>query len=260
MAGREGRVRGRLLGGLLMAGVMMVGAAACQRDSAPAGATGPLSTPDGPGAISGRIEFVGTPPPRPELRVSSDPNCVMNGDTILSEAVVVGREGGLQNVFVYVSDGLGDRRYEVPSEPVVLDQVGCRYIPHVFGVQVGQPVQIINSDPTLHNVHATTRGANFFNFTQMAGQGASMRDFKEPEVMVPLRCDVHGWMIAYAGVLTHPYYAVTDEDGRFAIRGLPPGTYTVEAWHERLGVQTATVTITEDEPEDAIDFSFEMQG
>jgi hypothetical protein len=251
-------IHGRLLGGLLLAGLAL-GAAACQRDGARGGATGPLSTPDGPGVITGRVEFVGTPPPRPELRVASDPNCVMDGDTILSEAVVVGPGGGLENVFVYVKDGLGDRRYAAPEEPVVLDQVGCRYIPHVFGLQVGQPLRILNSDPTLHNVHATTKTPNFFNFTQMAGQGPANRSFAEPEVMVPIRCDVHGWMIAYAGVLTHPYHAVSDADGRFDIRGLPPGTYTIEAWHERLGVQTTTVEITDDAPEEALAFSFEMQ-
>lgn len=246
--------------GCLLALAMAAGAAACQGEAPPAGTTGPLSVADGPGTVSGRISFTGVPPPRQELRVASDPNCVIDGEPVFSEAVVVGPEGGLQNVFVYVKDGLEGRQYAAPDEPVVLDQVGCRYIPHVFGVQVGQPVQVHNSDPTLHNIHATTKTANFFNFTQMAGQGVATRTFTEPEVMVPVRCDVHGWMIAYAGVLTHPFHAVTDEDGRFAISGLPAGTYTVEAWHERLGVQAGTVTISDADPDGTLEFSFASQG
>jgi hypothetical protein len=125
----------------------------------------------------------------------------------------------------------------------VLDQRGCRYTPHVFGVQVGQPVEIVNSDPTLHNVHAMPKTNDEFNFGQPV-QGMRMRrTFSKPEVMVPVRCDVHGWMNAYAGVVTHPFHAVTTADGAFAIKGLPPGKYTLEAWHERLGTQTQTITI-----------------
>jgi plastocyanin len=246
--------------GFLFALALAAGAAACQGEAPPAGTTGPLSAADGPGTVSGRISFTGVPPPRQELRVASDPNCVIDGESVFSEAVVVGPEGGLQNVFVYVKDGLGERQYAAPDEPVVLDQVGCRYIPHVFGVQVGQPVHVHNSDPTLHNIHATTKTANFFNFTQMAGQGTSTRTFSQPEVMVPIRCDVHGWMIAYAGVLPHPFFAVTDDDGRFRFEGLPPGTYTVEAWHERLGVQTGTVTITDGDADAELGLTFAMQG
>jgi plastocyanin len=241
---------------LVCAGVLTF--AACGGDGSP-GAGEPLVTADGPGTVTGRIIFDGEPPPRPELRVASDPNCVIDGPPLLSDAVVVGPDSGLQNVFVYVRDGLGQGRYAVPEEPVVLDQVGCRYTPHVFGVQVGQPVRIVNSDPTLHNVHATTKTSNFFNFTQMAGQGASTRTFSEPEIMVPVRCDVHGWMIAYAGVVPHPFFAVTDDTGRFSISGLPEGTYTIEARHERLGSKTGTVTVSEGAPDGTLEFSFALQ-
>src|SRR5690606_30634240 len=122
--------------------------------------TGGTDLPDGPGSIAGRVTFSGTPPPRQEVRVSSDPNCVIDGDRLLSETLIVGEDGGLQNVFVYVKDGLGDRRYVTPETPVVLDQQGCRYTPHVLGVQVGQPVHSLKSDPRLHNAHTIPSTSN----------------------------------------------------------------------------------------------------
>jgi plastocyanin len=161
----------------------------------------------------------------------------------LSEVVLVGPGNGLQNVFVYVKDGLGDRTFPAPQTPVVLDQKGCKYMPHVFGVQVGQTVEILNSDPTLHNVHAVPKVNAEFNFGQPAGVPKATRTFEKPEVMVPFRCDVHGWMAAFGGVVAHPFFAVTAQDGSYEIKGLPAGTYTLEAWHERFGVQTQTVTV-----------------
>jgi plastocyanin len=157
--------------------------------------------------------------------------------------LLVGPGNGLQNAFVYVKDGLGDRKFSPPQTPVVLDQKGCKYMPHVFGVQVGQTVTIVNSDPTLHNVHAVPKANSEFNFGQAVKGMKTNRVFDKPEVMVPFRCDVHGWMAAYGGVLSHPYFAVSNADGSFEIKGLPAGTYTVEVWHERLGTQTTTVTV-----------------
>jgi hypothetical protein len=161
----------------------------------------------------------------------------------MSELLVVGPGNGLKNVFVYVKDGLGARTYAVPTTPVMLDQKGCRYIPHVFGVQVGQPVQIANSDPTLHNVNSAPQNNRGFNFGQSPSTPAVTRTFDKPEIGVPFRCDVHTWMNAYAGVVAHPFFAVTADDGTFEIKGLPPGTYTIEAWHEQLGTQTQSVTV-----------------
>jgi plastocyanin len=153
-------------------------------------------------------------------------------------------------VFVYVKDGLGGLKFPVPSTPVVLDQKGCRYAPHVVGVQVGQGFEVLNSDSTLHNVHALPTANREFNTGQpLAGLRYSHR-FSTREVMVPFKCDVHPWMRAYIGVLDHPFFGVTGADGTFTLTGLPPGTYTVEAWHEKLGTQTQTVTIGDKESKD----------
>ena len=211
--------------------------------------------PDGPGVITGRISFDGVPPQRAPLRMAADPGC-KPGPESLSEATIVGPDMGLKNVFVYVKDGLGNRIYETPSTPIVLDQVGCRYEPHVFGVHVGQPVEIRNSDPTLHNVHAIPKTNDEFNFGQQPSSPPFVRMFETPEIGVSFQCDVHGWMRAYANVVTHPFYAVTNDDGTFEIKGLPPGTYTIEAWHERLGTQSQQVTIADGSPNVTAAFSF----
>jgi plastocyanin len=216
--------------------------------------------PDGPGVISGQVWYEGEPPPRTAVPMSADPNCKPSGAQALSESTIVGPGGGLRNVFVHVRDGLGNRIYETPATPIVLDQEGCRYEPHVFGVIVGQPVEIRNSDPTLHNVHAIPKINDEFNFGQQPSTPAVVRTFDEPEIGLPFRCDVHGWMRTYANVVTHPFFAVTKEDGTFEIKGLPPGTYTIEAWHERLGTQTQQVTISEGSPSVTAAFSFKPAG
>ena len=196
----------------------------------------------GTSTVSGSITLQGTPPPAETIRMNSDPVCVKEATDTETDYYVVGDGGGLGNVFVYVKEGLSGS-YPVPSETITLDQQGCRYTPHVFGVQVGQTVQITNSDPTLHNIHATPAVNAEFNTGQPI-QGMSMeRTFDEAEVMVPFKCDVHGWMNAYVGVLAHPYFATTGPDGAFDISNLPAGSYVIEAWHEMLGVQTQNVTV-----------------
>ena len=174
--------------------------------------------------------------------MGSDPLCMPEGPST-SEVVVVGPGNGLQNVFVYVKDGLGDRKFPAPSTPVELDQKGCKYVPHVFGAQVGQPVKIVNSDPTLHNVHALPKDNTEFNFGQPLKGMETTRMFDKPEIMVRFKCDVHGWMAAWGGIVAHPFFAVTKPDGSFEIKGLPAGTFTIETWHEQFGLQTQTVTV-----------------
>ena len=237
-----------------------LGATACggstQQQSAPAEpavVTNPVD-PATAGSVTGRIAFEGTPPAPTPIKMGSDPYCEKQGAAV-TETVVVAGDGGLKNVFVYVKDGLGNLRFPVPATPVVLDQKSCRYVPHVFGVQVGQPVEIVNSDPTLHNIHALAQTNREFNMGQPS-PGKDTHTFSTKEVMVPFKCDVHGWMRAYIGVLDHPFFAVTAPDGTFSLKGLPPGTYTVEAWHEKLGTQTQTVTIGASETKGDVAFTF----
>ena len=197
------------------------------------------------GAISGHVVFAGTPPAPDVIRVGLDQVCAQTvGANVQSQAVLVGKDGALQNAFVYVKDGLDPSyTFDVPTTPVTLDQKGCRYEPRIFGVRAGQPIEVVNDDPTLHNVHALPMANQEFNQGEPT-QGARLtRTFTVPEVMVRFKCDVHAWMTAYAGVMANPYFAVTGADGTFEIKGLPPGTYTIEAWHEKFGTRTATVTV-----------------
>jgi plastocyanin len=192
--------------------------------------------------IAGTITFEGTPPAARPVPMDSDPKCIPEPGAA-SEVLVVGPDKGVKNVFVYVKDGLGARTYAVPATPVMLEQKGCRYVPHVFGVQAGQTISVANNDTTLHNVHALPKNNREFNFGQPANVPAVPRVFDKPEIGLPFRCDVHGWMSAYVNVVSHPFFAVTNEAGGFEIKGLPPGTYTIELWHERLGTQSQSVTV-----------------
>jgi plastocyanin len=208
------------------------------------------------GGITGKVVLEGTAPAAEAIRMNADPVCVREAKgATQTEFFVVGEGGTLSNVFVYVKDGLGNYQFPAATEPVVLDQLGCRYHPHVFGLRVGQPLQIVNSDPTLHNIHATPKNNQEFNTGQPIKGMKMDHTFTAEEVMVPFKCDVHGWMNAYAGVLPHPYFAVTTDGGTFELKGLPPGTFTVEAWHEKLGAQTQSVTIGEKETKEA-NFTF----
>ena len=158
-----------------------------------------------------------------------------------SPEVVVGPAGELANVFVYVKDFKGQA--PAPSGPALLDQVGCQYTPRVSGVQVGQTLEIKNSDSTLHNVHALAKVNNEFNVGQPVQGMISKKTFDKQEVMIKFKCDVHGWMASYLAVLPHPYYGVSQANGTFTINGLPPGTYTLEAWHEKYGAQTQQIQV-----------------
>jgi plastocyanin len=197
------------------------------------------------GDIKGLVSVDGALPANEPIKMNADPICLRqaNGPQTM-ETYIVGADGkSLANVFVYVKDGLGNYTFPVPTEPARIDQRQCRYTPHVFGIRVGQPLEITNSDPTLHNIHAMATANREFNNGQPIQGMKTIHTFTAKEVMVPFKCDVHGWMNAYVGVLDHPYFAVTDASGTFTLKGLPAGTYTIEAWHEKLGATSQSVTV-----------------
>ncbi|MCI0398758.1 MAG: carboxypeptidase regulatory-like domain-containing protein [Chloroflexi bacterium] len=207
-------------------------------------------------SIAGRVLFTGTAPEPEPILMDAEPVCQeKHPDGAFTETVVVNGDGTLQNVFVYVKDGLGDLEFPVPEEGVVLDQTGCHYVPHVLGVQVGQDLIIRNSDGILHNIHPMPTTNRAFNLGQPVAMD-STKQFTEVEVMIPIECDVHDWMLGYLGVLDHPYFDTTGEDGAFSLPNLPPGTYTIAAWHELYGEQTMSVTVGEQEAAE-IEFTFE---
>jgi plastocyanin len=190
------------------------------------------------GRVTGRVMLDGAAPANLPIKMTSDPVCISQNPNGATFENFVVDNGALENVFVYVKDGLGDYYFDVPADPVKLDQHGCRYVPHVLGVRAGQPLAISNSDDTLHNVHALPKTNQEFNRGQHVKGMVDTKTFAAREVMVPFKCDVHGWMQAFVGVMDHPYFAVTHDGGTFDLKNLPPGTYTVEAWHEK---QTVTI-------------------
>ncbi|HEY3884206.1 MAG TPA: carboxypeptidase regulatory-like domain-containing protein [Vicinamibacterales bacterium] len=209
------------------------------------------------GAISGKVLIDGKLPDNPVINMVSDPACVAanTGHEVRGESYVADN-GGLENVFVYIKDGLGNKYvFDQPMQPVKLDQKGCHYIPHVLGVRVAQPLEIVNDDSTLHNVHGMPETNQEFNYGQAVQGQSNTVTFTAPEVLIPFKCDVHVWMNAYVGVVDNPYFAVTADGGTFSLTQIPPGTYTVEAVHEKLGRSSQTVTLGPKESKD-ITFTF----
>jgi plastocyanin len=226
--------------------------------SSPAAPAAPSGAPAaGGGTVTGSIRFEGTAPAPTKVQMSADPICAQaHSSPVMTEDVVVNANGTLKNVVVYVKEGADAR--PAPQVPVVLDQQGCWYSPHVFTLQVDQPLQIVNSDATMHNVNAKPGANQAFNLAQPTKGMKSTKKFTKPEAGVKFKCNVHPWMSAYAVVTPHGFASVSGDDGTFAIAGLPAGTYTLEAWHEKYGTQTATITVPEGGAATA-DFVFKAQ-
>ena len=205
------------------------------------------------GSITGTVTYEGKIPKLKKFDMAIEPVCVMKHEadpvkyTGRSEALVLGDGNTMANIFVQVISGLPEKEYPAPEEPVVLDQNGCTYMPHVLALMVGQPLKFLNSDSVLHNLHTLPEENDEFNVTMPKFLKETLRTFEYAEGMFPVKCDVHPWMGGFIAVLAHPFFDVTEKDGQYQLNDLPPGTYTLEAWHEKLGTRSAEVTITGDE-------------
>lgn len=209
------------------------------------------------GTVTGSVRFEGAVPPMATLRMFAEcaalhPEPVPSGDMLV-------KDGRVENAFVYVKDGLGNRVFPVPATPVDVDQKGCLYHPRVVGVQVGQPIRYLNSDAMLHNVHGSPKEASGWNFALARVGAERVMKIEKPEVMINVRCDLHPWMQGYVGVLAHPYFAVTGADGQFTLKNLPAGDYTLVAWHEKLGTREARATVAAKDTKD-VTFTFGANG
>jgi hypothetical protein len=236
---------------------MLLSLAACGGSSSneipplPTGATAggnePVTTV---ASISGKISFEGEVPKPVKIQTGADPNCKKE---LFTEDTKV-KDGGLENVIVYVSGGLEGKSYPVPSTPVVIDQHDCHYIPHVFVIQVNQELQVKNSDDTLHNIHSLGELNASFNTGQPLKGMVATHKFDKEEVLLPVKCDVHKWMGAFIAVVSNPFATVSTEGGKYELK-LPAGTFTVTAIHEKYGKQTAMVTV-KDGDKQTMDFKF----
>jgi len=226
-----------------------------EQPAAPAAATpAPAATPIDPATaatISGTVKFDGPAPKAAKIDMSQDPNCAGSNT---AENVVV-NDGKLANVFIYVKEGLDNRTFDVPKDAVTLTQVGCRYKPHVLGVMAGQTINIVNADPTTHNIHPTPKDNREWNESQATKAPPIEKSFAREEVMLPVKCNQHPWMRMFVNVVKNPFYAVSGPDGKFELKGLPPGDYTIAFVHEKFAEQDQKVTLAAKDSK-TVDVSF----
>lgn len=233
--------------------------AGCKHSAAPSGPARNYTTIDwaNSGTITGTIHFTGTPPKRIPIDMAQDPVCSLSPANYTEQYVT--SNGGLEDVFVYVKSGLGNKAYAPSSTPVIMDQKGCRFVPHVIGVMAGQPVKFTNSDPTMHNVHMvpTISTNQSVDISQPPNGGGDTRTLSTRELMIPVRCNNHPWMEGFINVVDNPFFAVSADGGHFTIKGVPPGTYTIASDHQVLGEKTATVTVAPHQTA-TVDITYQM--
>jgi plastocyanin len=196
------------------------------------------------GSISGTVKLDGTALKAKVINMVADAACAGAHTTPVTDPeVVVGAGGNLANVIVYVKEGLGNRTFDTPKGQANLNQQGCMYSPHIVVMMAGQTLDVKNSDKTTHNIHPIPKNNKEWNKSQPPSSADLQEVFAREEVAIPVKCNVHPWMKSYIAVFKHPYFAVTSADGSFAIKNLPPGTYTVEVWHERFGTSSQSITV-----------------
>ena len=213
--------------------------AATPAASAPAAAAATPIDPATAASVSGTVKLDGEAPKAAKIDMSQDAAC--KGTNTAENVVAAGSH--LSNVFVYVKEGLGNRTFDTPKDTVTLDQSGCKYHPHVMGVVVGQTIKIVNSDPTTHNIHPTPKDNREWNESQPPQSAPLEKTFAREEIMLPVKCNQHPWMRMFVNVTKSPFFAVTGPDGKFEIKGLPPGDYTLAFVQEKLGEQDVKVTL-----------------
>jgi len=205
-------------------------------------------------SVTGKVVYEGAVPNLRPISMDADPICSSKHDSpVLPDVLVLGEGNSMANILVYVSDVSGD--FPTPEEEVILNQEGCRYEPHVIGLQKDQKIKILNPDGTLHNIHALPKINTEFNMAMPKFKKSMVKSFNKAEGVFPIKCDVHPWMSAWIAVFDHPFFSVTQKNGVFSIDGLSAGTYEIVAWHEKLGEQTFSVTVGADEAK-TLDITF----
>ncbi|WP_255550796.1 carboxypeptidase regulatory-like domain-containing protein [Granulicella sp. dw_53] len=197
------------------------------------------------GSLTGTIKFSGKKPSPKLIDMREDPACVeAHHGKAYDQSLVVSSNGSVANAFVYIKAGLEGKNFEAPKSPVTIDQSGCWFRPGVLGIQTNQTLQVTNSDPVTHNIHPMAEVNREWNHSQGPGDAPLSRHFIKPEIMIRVKCNIHSWMHAFIGVLPHPYFDVSRDDGSFEIKNLPAGTYSIAVWQENLGTQEQQITVT----------------
>jgi plastocyanin len=239
--------------------ILLVFPMACSKTSVPAEQpAAKANIPSAPidpatvATVSGVVNFSGPPPKLLKIDMSNDPGCAGENQSEQVETA----DGRLGNVLVYVKDGLAGRTFDAPKQILTVRQEGCRYIPHVAAVMVGQQVNFLDHDHTGHNIHPAPKNNPQWNVSQSPNSAPIDKSFHNPEIMMPIKCNQHPWMKMYLSIIGNPYFAVTGKDGSFRLTGLPPGTYTIAAVHEKYGEQLQTITVGPRQDKTGVEFSY----